>query len=45
MLDEGFPPGLQVYWRSHFLTDLTDDGIDTLVDQFSRVASPLARAS
>ena len=23
MVDEAFPPGLQNYWRSHFLTDLT----------------------
>lgn len=40
-LDEGFPPGLQVYWRSDFLSDLTDEAIDTMVDHFDRVASPL----
>jgi FAD/FMN-containing dehydrogenase len=42
MFDEGFPAGMHNYWRSHFLTDLTDDGIDILVDHFSRVASPLS---
>jgi hypothetical protein len=42
MLDEGFPPGLQVYWRSEFLRALDDDVIDTLVDQFDRVTSPLS---
>jgi hypothetical protein len=42
MFDEGFPAGLPNYWRSHFLTDLTGDGIDTLIDHFTRVASPLS---
>jgi len=42
MVDEAFPPGLQNYWRSHFLTDLTEEGMDILIDQFSRVSSPLA---
>jgi FAD/FMN-containing dehydrogenase len=30
------------YWRAHFLTDLNEGGIDTLVDHFSRAASPLS---
>jgi FAD binding domain-containing protein/berberine-like enzyme len=42
MVDEAFPPGLQNYWRSHFLTDLTDEGMAILIDHFSRVSSPLA---
>lgn len=41
MLDEGFAPGPHVYWRSDFLRSLTDDALDALVDQFSRVTSPL----
>jgi hypothetical protein len=41
MLDAGFGPGSHNYWRSHFLTDLTPDGIDILVDHFSRATTPL----
>jgi FAD/FMN-containing dehydrogenase len=42
MLDEGFPAGLQVYWRSAFLGGLPDPAIDALVASFSRVTSPLS---
>jgi FAD/FMN-containing dehydrogenase len=42
MLDEAFPPGLQVYWRSHFLTGLPDAAIDTIVERFAGVTSPLS---
>ena len=42
MLDEGFPAGLPVYWRSHFLDDLPDEAIETIVDSFSHVTSPLS---
>ena len=42
MLDEGFPPGLQVYWKSHFLTGLDDAAIDIMVDHFARITSPLS---
>jgi FAD/FMN-containing dehydrogenase len=42
MLDEGFPAGLQVYWKSHFLTGLVDAAIDILVDHFGRITSPLS---
>jgi FAD/FMN-containing dehydrogenase len=42
MLDEGFPAGMQVYWRSDFIQKLDDDVIDTLVEQFSGVTSPLS---
>ncbi len=42
MLDEAFPGGLHVYWRSHFLKDLNAGAIDVLVDRFSEVASPLS---
>jgi FAD/FMN-containing dehydrogenase len=41
MLDEAFPHGLQVYWRSHFLTDLPAAAIDALCERFDRVPSPL----
>jgi FAD/FMN-containing dehydrogenase len=42
MLDDGFGPGFHSYWRAHFLTDLNEGGIATLVDHFSRAASPLS---
>jgi FAD/FMN-containing dehydrogenase len=42
MLDEGFPHGLQVYWRSDFLKALPDAAIDTMVEQFTSVTSPLS---
>ncbi|HSF14862.1 MAG TPA: FAD-binding oxidoreductase [Vicinamibacteria bacterium] len=42
MLDEGFPAGLQVYWRSNFLAGIPDEALDELIQQFSRVTSPLS---
>ncbi len=42
MLDEAFPHGLQVYWRSHFLTGLPDAAIDDIVERFAGVTSPLS---
>jgi FAD/FMN-containing dehydrogenase len=41
-LDEGFPAGLQVYWRSDFIQQLTDDAIDILIEHYSRITSPLS---
>ncbi|HEY9227604.1 MAG TPA: FAD-binding oxidoreductase [Gemmatimonadaceae bacterium] len=42
MLDAGFPPGLQVHWRSEFLTQIPDACIDAAVSAFERVPSPLS---
>ena len=42
MLDEGFPSGLHVYWRSDFLKGLPDGAIDMLVDRFASITSPLS---
>jgi FAD/FMN-containing dehydrogenase len=42
MLDEGFPSGLNVYWRSDFLKALPDEAIDTLCDRFNAITSPLS---
>ena len=42
MLDEAFPPGLPVYWRSHFIPKLSDGALDTMVEAFGRVSSPLS---
>lgn len=41
MLDEGFQPGPHVYWRSHFLTGLPDEAIETLVAGANAAPSPL----
>ncbi len=41
MLDDGFPSGLQVYWRSHFLAGLPDEAIDVLVAGANAAPSPL----
>jgi len=42
MLDEGFPSGLHVYWRSDFLKGLPDEALDALVDRFNAITSPLS---
>lgn len=41
LLDEAFPAGLQVYWRSHFLSGLEDTAIDTLLMHTAAATSPL----
>jgi len=43
LLDDGFPKGARNYWKSHFLTELTDEAIDTLVDQFETCPSPMTQ--
>jgi FAD/FMN-containing dehydrogenase len=35
MLDGAFPKGAQNYWKSSFISDLTDDAIDSMIEQFS----------
>jgi FAD/FMN-containing dehydrogenase len=42
MLDGGFPSGLQVHWRSEFLTSIPDALVDAAVSAFERVPSPLS---
>jgi FAD/FMN-containing dehydrogenase len=42
LLDDGFPFGLQNYWKSEFLKSLPDEAIDVLVEQYSAVPSPLS---
>jgi FAD/FMN-containing dehydrogenase len=41
MLDGAFPKGALNYWKSGFLTDLSDDAIDAMVDAFERVPSTM----
>jgi FAD/FMN-containing dehydrogenase len=41
MLDEGFPPGANNYWRSHFLTGIPDEAIEIMVAGANAAPSPL----
>ncbi len=41
MLDAPYPPGLQDYWKSNFMTELTSDAIDTLVAYCADRPSPM----
>ncbi|MGE3272930.1 MAG: FAD-binding oxidoreductase [Chloroflexota bacterium] len=42
LLDDGFPFGLQNYWKSEFLKSLPDEAIDVLLQGVSAVPSPLS---
>ena len=42
MLDGGFPRGARNYWKSHFLDQLTDGAIDTIVERFTQCPSPMS---
>ncbi len=42
MLDESAPKGLQNYWKSAFLNELSDPAIDVLVAQAAAMRSPLS---
>ncbi len=44
MLDEGFPKGVLNYWKSRFISDLSDDAIDTVVEQFATCPSDMSGA-
>jgi FAD/FMN-containing dehydrogenase len=41
VLDEAFAPGLLNYWKSSFLSDLSDGAIEVLVEQFAKCPSPM----
>jgi FAD/FMN-containing dehydrogenase len=43
MLDASYPKGALNYWKAHFLTDLSDDCIGTLVKQFEACPSPMSQ--
>jgi FAD/FMN-containing dehydrogenase len=42
ILDDGFPNGLQNYWKSSFLQEISDEAIDTMIASFTAAGSPLA---
>jgi hypothetical protein len=43
MLDGGAPHGRHYYWKSHRLTTLSDDAIDTIVGQVEGITSPFSQ--
>jgi FAD/FMN-containing dehydrogenase len=43
MLDAGFPKGALNYWKSNFLSELSDAGIDAMIEQFARCSSPMSQ--
>jgi FAD/FMN-containing dehydrogenase len=42
MIDAGYPKGALNYWKSSFLSALNDEAIDTIIDCYARVPSPMA---
>jgi FAD/FMN-containing dehydrogenase len=36
MLDAYYPKGISYYWKARFLTEMSDEAIDTMIDCFSR---------
>jgi FAD/FMN-containing dehydrogenase len=42
MLDAGFPRGALNYWKSNFMAELSDQGIDTLISQFAACPSSMS---
>ena len=40
--DAAYPTGEQIYWRSHYIDEITDDVIATLVEHAPRMPSPLS---
>ncbi|MEA2741251.1 MAG: hypothetical protein QOH05_4558 [Acetobacteraceae bacterium] len=43
MLDDGYPFGALNYWKSSFLTTLSDDAIGTLIDCFTACPTPMGQ--
>jgi FAD/FMN-containing dehydrogenase len=40
-IDAGFPPGALNYWKSAFLTDLSDAAARVLIERFAQCPSPM----
>jgi FAD/FMN-containing dehydrogenase len=43
MLDDGYPRGALNYWKSNFLSTLTDDAIRTMIDCFAKCPTPMGQ--
>src|SRR5205085_519987 len=42
MLDEAYPRGALNYWKSVFLSELSDDAIETMAERFASCPSPMS---
>lgn len=42
LLDAGYPKGARNYWKSSFMDSLSDSAIDTVVEAFETVPSPMS---
>jgi FAD/FMN-containing dehydrogenase len=43
MLDSAYPKGALNYWKSSFLSQLSDDAIDTMIAAFARCPTPMGQ--
>ena len=43
MLDSGYPNGALNYWKSSFLTGLSDEAIDTMIEYFTACPTPMGQ--
>jgi len=43
LLDAAFPAGARNYWKSAFVTDLTDAAIDAAIDRYARCPTPMGQ--
>ena len=43
MLDANYPKGAFNYWKSNFLTELSDGAISTMIDCFARCPTPMGQ--
>jgi len=43
MLDSGYPKGALNYWKSSFLTGLSDEAIDTMIEYFTICPTPMGQ--
>jgi hypothetical protein len=41
LIDGFYPPGLQNYWKSSFLKEISDEAIDTMVAYCAKRPSPM----
>jgi FAD/FMN-containing dehydrogenase len=42
MLNAAYPPGLHNYFKSHYVAHISDELIDTMIDGFAKVPSPMS---
>ena len=42
LLDEGWPPGDNYYWKTSLISDLTDDAVSVMVEQANQAPGPLS---